>query len=338
MQFVHIVSVSCALLISLNLNSCTQLLSNESFQLEYKKSAFECSVTESLEYLNEQIKKIKFAKRKEFILIVGDGGAEKIFLNLLLIEADLKVVATDPFKFTYTDRHDLIRKLSESVISESISDEKSGLESYIVPGWKLTMDTKHEMTSLYSAQRVLNFAHMVKIVFVIDSCWFPEVGASHKERWYLREFVTNATIWMTHMKYAFNGFSLVITNVNANDGYDDDYVIVNFARVLDDVKEDFLKKGNGSELNLNRMKFILNLLERIDTRYKFIGVLQIANQTGSVADMPWLQIQRKKISENIRNFTQYIDRKDVDFSFSFSTKTTQQLPEFIKQMQTILHL
>lgn len=350
MQWFHIVSASIVFVMFVEKRSCAAVSDNESVQSADIQTALNSSsdqydknsVTETIEFWNQHIRRIKFAKRKDFILMVGDDDSEKTALTLFLIENDLIVIETEPFKFIYRDRNDLINKFQKNIFPELITDDKSGLEYYIFPSWNLTTDAKHEISTLFFAQRILNFADNVKLVFVINHRWFPPIHSESNKRRYLREFITNATMWMTNIRnIPLNYYSLVVTNLETE--HNDTNDIINVSIVLENLYEDLTienGKPNTSDkqkrINVNNMKFINALLEEVSGRFTRIAILREGNQTGSVYDMPLLQSERIKISEHIRNFTQYISKDKVGFDFPISNQTYQQIPELIKEIQTFL--
>lgn len=304
----------------------------------------EYSVSEILDFFDEHHKKIQYTKKKDFVLILGDEDTEKRTLALLLTEADLKLTETNNQELVYVDRYDVINKLSQSIIPEVITDEKSGLEYMIVSGWNQSTNILHEL-SLYSTQQMLKFSEMIKIIFVINARWFPSVETFDATRLYLKEFITNATIWMTNINDRLNGFSLVVTDVenikqqigNCNICRNDSDLIIAIATDLNEVRNEFRLENESNEtsadqkdLNYKKMTLIEDLTKKL-VRFYRIGVLRKANQTGFAYDIPYMEEERKTISRNLHDFSRYIDT--TQFNFPVSDEMSKRIPKLLVELR-----
>lgn len=329
------------------LNVINKSLKREDMPVSLSASLNEYSVAEILDFFDEHHKKIQYTKKKDFVLVLGDEDTEKRTLALLLAAADLKLTETSNQEFVYADRYDVINKLSQSITPELIIDEKSGLEYNIVSGWNQSTDIQHELT-LYSTQQILKFSKTIKIIFVINARWFPSIDAFDTSRLYLREFVTNATIWMTNINSILNGFSLVVTDVenvklqmgNCSIFKNDSDLIISIATDLNEVRNEFRIENESNEtsadqkeLNYKKMTLIENLTKKI-VRFYRIGILRKANQTGIAYDIPYIEEERKTISRNLHDFTRYIDT--VQFNFPISDEMSKQIPKLLVELRNRL--
>lgn len=303
------------------------------------------SVRNTLDFLNEKAKKFKFAKRKELVLVLGDAAQSKITLILFLIESEMKAIPAHPYRFKYVDRYDLINKLSESDIPELITDNKSGVDYYIFPGWNRTVDVKRELSVLHFVDQVYDFANGIKLLFVLHSTVFDYTEDSFENRSYLREFVTNYTIWIKDTSKFLKSVSLVVTDVPIDpDQYrDDEYEIEHTASILRMVQRDFEDENKDNAispeekaLNVRKINFIQMFLEKGRTRYNRIAILRAAHTSGSLYEIAILKKEKKVISFNIRNNMRYMSKKIGVLTFPISKELKQQLPVLIEGVQEFL--
>lgn len=320
MEWFQIISVYLCIVFSL-INGMNCFEKNDVNQTSHFASTI-------LQFLDDHVKLIELSKRKDFILLMGDSEAEKIALVLFLSKVELKAVQISFNQFEYTDRYELIEKYAFSIKPELFSDKENGIDYYIMPDWNLTTDTEREIAVSFFSHRILNYANMVKILFIISYSRFQRGKSSYEERQYLRDFITNATHLINVDEFR-KGFSMAVTNVDTDSDETDEDKFQMIIDVLIDVRFDFMVASGLMYMPEEQFIDILLISGRIDIFHK-------ANQTGPVDDLPWIQHDRKMISMNLHDNTEYVATKSADFHYSISNASRKYLQKLLEKVQTIL--
>lgn len=293
------------------------------------------------DFIEENTELLRFSKTKDIIVIIGNTnpGDKTLLASFITNENKLKVYGEAPAQYSLTDnstrapiyslidKFDLIQRHSKSIVPELICDKKSTLDHYVFPNLNLEpSDAKYEISIMYLIQRVLSFAETVKFVFTINY-WAVSGGKKPKKEQTLEvvAFVTNATRLLKSIDNFKKSITLVVLNVPHQPDKGGS-VLETFADTFRAVKTSFKNSPNA-------IKFIDIILEQKDKRFTKMSMLRLANQTGLVKDIPWMQKERKIISMAVYDTIEYAEISNFNFDYTLSSNTIKYIPKLIEEVE-----
>lgn len=288
------------------------------------------SVSSIVDFIDANIKFLRFAKTKNITVILGNtGSADKTLLDLFMTnDGELNVVQDSVGKYRTADKFGLIKKYSTSIIPELIPNRRSGADYYIYPHLNNTSDAKNEFSTMHLFQRVLNFAEAVKFVFTVDY-WVCNGGKtpSEEQKNHVRQLVTNATRLIKDVSKFRDSMALVILNVkneltpsklNAELLFELLYI---FHSIRTEVRNDPVKRT-----------FLDALLKQDEISYVHATLIRQPNQTGFVKDIPWMESERMYTSMIVHNNIQPVNITSSDFEYVLTNDAIKIIPELIHEV------
>lgn len=308
------------------------------------------SVTNILNFMRENSSKIQFSQQKDIVLMLGNTGAGKSTLTSFLTGAELESIETlkDSGEFVLVDKNDLISRksttISKTVVPNLMIDKESGITFYDCPGFSDSRGIVNDISVSYLIKKLINSAEAVKLVFAVS---FSSVRNGGDRRNFL-ELLNHVTTFVKDIENYRDGIALIVTKVdnryvNKNKTLrlvDDDKIIETIALFLKQVKIDLENKCRDNfsaeerELNNEKIKFIDILLQTDkQNKYTRIGIFRLADQAGTVTNMPLLQNERNAILSMIDHNLQYVVKKNDDFGYAISDETKHQIHDLLRDMQ-----
>lgn len=308
------------------------------------------SASSILKFMTENSAKIQFTRQKDIVLMLGNTGAGKSTLTSFLTGAELESIETlkDSGEFVFVDKNDLISRksttISKTVVPNLMIDKESGLTFYDCPGFSDSRGVVNDISVSYLIKKLINRAEAVKLVFAVS---FSSVRNGGDRRNFL-ELLNHATNFVKDIQNYKNGIALIVTKVdnryiNKNETLrlvDDDKIIETIALFLKQVKIDLENKYRDNvsveerELNNDKIKFIEILLQKDkQNKYTRIGIFRLADQAGTVTNMPLLQNERNAIISMIEHNLRYVVKRNDDFGYAISDETKHQIHDLMKDMQ-----
>lgn len=304
-----------------------------------------------MNFLEDQIEVLPFAKYEKLVFVFGAEHTNKTTLILFLADADLEAIETSPNsgQFVFVDRDGPLNQyhanIDPDLIPDLIPNRERGLEFYVMPDPKIvTSDVAHDITGTHITQRLLKFAVGVKFLLVIDYLSVKDVAdASNPKRDEIKQVVRHTTNLIKDLDKYNNSFALVVTHYTAEPNHTDARDYVDVINVLLKVRDELEKEMNQHDTPEEERRKISKDIRCIDiVRYQHvdpdtmektypkIGIFRLANQTGMVRDMEYLQKLKFHIRAIIQENCDYIPKEDVDFFYSVQDESKNYIPELIK--------
>lgn len=291
--------------------------------------------SEILDFCEEKIEDFRFSNQKDLHFVFADG--EKTIVSLFLVKSEIDSVKNSSGQYSYIDRYNLVNKYSTSLIPELVTEKACDLNYYIFPNWGIDRYVQEEILISYFVKRLSNFANSVKIILVSDFDKFKDptlvntTGA-------LSDLITNAITWIKDVDKIRPAISLVITNVTKT--YEDDWKVRENANIaLETLAQGYINETINSSTPIDvdekiqiKLNFINGIIDKGLHPYSRISILRKANETGSVYKFPWLETERKTISNSIKYNTQYTKIESGDLEYPLSEASKLWIPNLIKQL------
>lgn len=309
------------------------------------------SMTSILEFMNVFAQKLQYSDQKNVVLVLGNTGAGKTTLTSLLsgVELQSKEVVIGSGEFVIVDERELISGLSTTIskteIPELMFDASNKVTYYDCPGFNDSRGVEHDISVTYLISKLIKFANSVKLVFAIS---FASVRTGVGDRHDFMDLVLHAVNFAKNMDTYRDGIALIVTKVENRyvtknrqpQLIEDDKLIEGIAEFLKQAKIDLESMNHqeipaeDKELNRKKITFIEILLEQnAQNQYTKIGILRLADESGSIKDIEMLQTERKTIEEMINHNLKFVNKQNNDFGYTISEKSKNRIYEKIEEMQ-----
>lgn len=304
-----------------------------------------------MDFLDDQIEVLSFAKYEELVFVFGAEQTNKTTLVLFLTDAELEAVEASPGsnEIVFIDKDGPLNYYHPNIDSDLIPDlipyKARGIEFYVMPEHKNKTDTEHDITRTHITQRLFKFATGVKFLFIIN---YESVkngeAATDEEREEIKQLTQNATNFIKDIDKYKDSIALVVTHYNSSSIQDEDeFEYINIVKVLEKVQKEFDKQSREPGISekekqkcIKNVKFIQIFRNyTVDNEddsiiYPKIGIFRLANQTGMVRDMEYLQNEKYHIRDIIQEKIQYTRKENDDFNYILMDESKVHIPELMK--------
>lgn len=329
--------------------SCTHKQSQVFYQMiGQDTTTSNSSVHSILEFLDDHIDELKFAKNQEIVFVIGttDSDHNPTTLISLITDAELAAIETEPCSgvFIFVDKDGPLHQYSRNVVPELIPqllpDKERGVDYYIMPNFNVATDVRSDLTAWHLVQRSLQFAtDGVKFMLTLSSSKNevkrkPSTEAKRK----MRQLIRSATSFINDIDKYSEAISLIVTNVEYDPDESDIDEIQNVGYLLRKSMDDIyfeLETSTPEESNALKkdIQLLKILLRKTKNEYTKLKIMRVANETGLVNDMPIFQKEKVEIMSMVRKNTKYIPADENDFSFNISNETNAVVPELVKEIK-----
>lgn len=341
-------SCFCFLLFFYKKNESAAFMQSESCAYSKQSKMFyqmigEDSVHSILEFLDDHVAELQFAKYQEIVFVIGAHDSDKINVVSLVTGAELEAIETESCALKLVDKDGPISQYPPNVVRELIpqllTDKDRGVDYYVLPNFNVATDVRSDLTAWHLIQRTLQFATGVKFMLTLS---YPPRDKNRKASaegiLSVRHLVRNTNLIINNVTKYSEAISLAVTNVKNDPNQTDTDEIQHVAYVIRatiDVLQAELDKSTNAEESDALYKDI-TLLEALlvyERYYKRINIMRLANETGLVSDMTILQKEKIDIMSMVRRKTKYVPNDATDFNFNISNETGNYVPMLTNEMQ-----
>lgn len=304
-------------------------------------------VNSIFDFFDEQLDFLEFAKYRQLVFVFGAEKSDKTMLTLFITNAELEAVETSPNsrEIVFIDKDGPFNEypsyINPKLIPDLIPNKNRGFEFYTMPEYNITADVKYDITRTHILQRLLKYAVGVKFLFVISYASVEHTEPdTADEREEIKELVRNATNLIKDIEKYKNSMALVVTNYNSTGS--DEFDVVNIAGVLEKISIEYdaeidnpdITEAEREEIRRNRK--LINIFQTTThdgsstSIHPKIGIFRVANQTGLVDDIEYLDTEKVHIRSIIEENIQYVQKEDDDFHFNIRDESRVYIPNLIK--------
>ncbi|XP_055298570.1 uncharacterized protein LOC129566553 [Sitodiplosis mosellana] len=312
------------------------------------------NVTAFLEFMEKHEAQLKFSEKKDVTLMLGNTGAGKSTLTLLITDVELfsvEIGEKDSGEFIIVDKDEKISGISTTKSKTIVPDLMIENDNvyYDCPGFSDSRGVTHDISVTYLIQKVIRHADSVKLVFAIS---YSSVKNGAGDRNDFMELVKHAINLVKNVDKYQNAIALVVTKVEnryTKKGgklipIGDKTLIAGIGQFLQQVKTGLMTEyGDKSISNEERallgkkFKFVDTLLE-MNSRdeYTRIGILRLADEAGAVKDLPMLQMEKLSIQSMIKQNIQFVRKDNADFGYAISHESKNSVQDLLVRIQSDL--
>lgn len=306
-------------------------------------ATLDLSVDSILEFLEDHIDELQFAKNQQIVFVIGANDFDKINVVSLVTDAELEAIETEPCVFKFADKDGPTNHYPSNIVPELIpqllTDKERGVNYYVLPSFNDKADVRKDLTALHLVQRTLQFATGVKFMLVLNTPPKDRRRKASKEAIEsVRHLVRNTSSVINDIGKYSEALSLVVTNVENDPSQTDIDEIQHIAYVLlatiNELERELKESTDPKEsIALEKDMKLIEVLLISKRRYERIKIMRLANQTGLVSDMDLLQEEKVEIMSMVRRKTEYIPNGVNDFSFNLANETRAHVPKLIDEMK-----
>lgn len=282
-----------------------------------------------LEFLALQEKKFTLGTQKDVILLVGSEGSGKSVLTSFLVGIDLMAIknadGSGEYSIIEADSDDRLA----TFYPDLMIDRNASLTYYECTDFINERSVEQEISIAYFFNKVITFASLLKLVYVIDYNWIKTEADTINLIASINQMVTA----FENIEKLKDGIAMIVTNVH-DEQINDDITIRNIVNILINVKNNWKNENKNKAIN-----FIDTLLYQNDGKYQKIGLFRKPFKEHVQPDesMPLNEIemyQKSKIDlkafiqTNIKN----IPSSDQHFKYLISSKARKNVFNLIKRM------
>lgn len=271
--------------------------------------------------------KFHMGRNKQIVLVLGNRGAGKSALSLLLT-SDAKSLTFKNGVFGRKDFAGKIKNVAETVVPRLRFDASTGISFYDCPGFTASSRLlARDIVVKRSMYELLNFANELKIVFVVDIASLQNPSNATK----FIKLAENAMQFIKDITKYKDGIALIVTKVDSDELKDED-VIKNIVSFLRETKTHL----NSTQHHV--ITFIDALLKDKENNAEIpIDIFRVPIHDGIVDfENNKINVERRVILSMINDDLKFIPINKNDFDFAINNKS--DVPKLIDEFENRLKI
>lgn len=295
----------------------------------------------SIEFIQMKEKEFQLGPEKEAVVILGDYGAGKSTLSLLLTNGEMKSIRDEPILgYYFVDEYNRICSKMFCNFTLPVTDTFNNITYY---DWSAFQDSSAnvsvEVLASHTLKKFARSEKSAKFVFAIPQYYFNIVSEMRLDSSFVHLAEVASDLFVNIDKYR-NAIGFVVTKSSLHNlegtieisDEDTIEIVVDYLESMRTALTNDLNDLNGNNerdfelkyYNLNGIiRFINVLLEKKDGKYK-IGVFKQPDKAGLVKELMIQQDEKIAIQSMIANQLLFVKCDTNDFGYAVRYKTKQK--------------